>query len=220
MRRGVLLAGIASVAVLFAWIAFRPAPTAPVRPAPIAPPHADPLPLPLPASRPAPPSAPTPTSERDPTASPAVADLRALDERFAAFEAMTLDYDLPDGATREEEDRLYVARLKEVSGEAAHLQKAYEDVIAHHRDPRVEVLAQIAIGDCKDALRVDLAEGPTPSYLTPEQAELFAMGMEDKAHAAGVAAQEAWDRAAEMAEAVGADAEIEALLAERRAADE
>jgi hypothetical protein len=46
------------------------------------------------------------------------------------------------------------------------------------------------------------------------------MGMEDKAWAAGAAAREAWDRAADLAEALGPDPEIEALLAERRAPPE
>jgi hypothetical protein len=217
MRRALVAAGIAAALALIAWMAWPERAAAP----------------PAEASRPStrsttpPPNRPTIAPSAAvvdaprPEDPPQPADERAaLAERFATFAALDLDYELPPGATREEEDRLMLGRLQRNAAEAQALEDAWRDLAERSDDPRVDALAEIAIGDVKDELRADLDDAPTPSYLTPAQAELFAMGMEDKAWAAGAAAREAWDRAAELAEALGPDPEIEALLAERRAPPE
>ncbi len=150
--------------------------------------------------------------------SPSVARVRALDAELFAFEERSLERDLPEGATQEQEDAAMKAALQEHIAAFARIEKGYVDAMEASDDPRAKVLALVSIGDLRDAFGADLEDAPIPSYLSDKQAAVYAEALTDKAEAQYQNAQDAWDQAAEIAQGQPEDEEIASLLAVRRPA--
>ncbi|MDP2316708.1 MAG: hypothetical protein Q8P41_27685 [Pseudomonadota bacterium] len=144
--------------------------------------------------------------------------VRGLDAELMAFEDRSLDYDLPAGATREQEGAAMKAALQQHTAAFARIEQGYVDVMEGSADPRAKALALISIGDLRDAFGADLEDAPLPSYLNDKQAAVYAAATADKAEAQYQSAQDAWDQAAEIAQDQPDDEDIASLLTERRSA--
>lgn len=118
-------------------------------------------------------------------------------------ELRAIDGQIPTGLAQEDEDQLQLDVLQQRVAAMTAAEAAYLQLVD---DPEWSVEAYSGLGDVYTEMGEALLASPTPTYLTPEQAENYRSAIADKAVAQLDKATTAYDRALEA----GADPAIEA----------
>lgn len=150
-------------------------------------------------SRGTPPVVPDPPVASASVSAEELAQAEEARERFealdtTAFDADGLDRKAEDSAMR---DLLQAKAAAMVEAETAYVELAGSD----HAD--VQLQGWLGLAELHDSMAHGLRHFTHPSYLTEEQSAVYAMALEDKAHAQEMKALEAWERAAALADELG-----------------